>query len=411
MIRNILKYGYFILCVSVFFSVEQKWYTIKVETPLEWLIAIFNITLLLYAWRNRFSIPVHKPLFLSLIALCAGIIISVLDSQVLWHSVKGAIVWISYVFAFAGGFWILNFNETEKKQLLWVCGVAYGILLLYSFVHYFVIGIEYHNSYKIALPFANGHTLLIAMAFPLWIYLANTCIKNPRQNLYLTLFFVFYTVMIYLSYSRFYWVLATLLILFISMRYHLIRTIITGTIMVIVMYIVYLKVGEYRMKKQAWLNPKDGTSLYIQIESILVMRANESNPERFNRWSVAKLMFSQNLWTGIGINTFPERYSIYLHKIPGEKLAETTRKYDYMNAHSLYIGTMAEQGIFGLLALFFFIGVWVYHWKKLGFLARLIFINYLLLGIIEDFTLLVDIIPCFWLCIAWGSKEIMEKYK
>lgn len=411
MLRTFLKYGYFVLCVCVFFSVEQKFYGIKVETPLEWLIAVFNIALLVYAWKNRFSISVHKPLFLSLGALWTAIIISVIDSQVVWHSIKGAIVWISYVVAFGGGFWILNFDEKEKKQLLMVCGISYGVLLWYSFVHYLVIGIGYHNSYKMALPFANGHTLLIAMAFPLWIYLANICLKNPRKNVYLTLFFVFYTVMIYLSYSRFYWVFATLLAGVIFL-YHYPKwikfAVISSVVFVITAYFAYIKISEYRNKNQLWSDPKDHTSVFVQLESIFVLSKNESNAERKNRWNAAKMMFFENMLSGIGINTFPERYYIYLDKIPKDKVAETTRKNDYMNAHNVYIGTMAEQGIFGLVTLFFFIGIWLYYWKKLGFLARLIFIHYLFLGVIEDFTLLADIIPCFWLCVAWSIKNLQN---
>jgi O-antigen ligase len=409
MFRNILKYGYFILCISVFFSIEQKLYRIKLETPLEWFIPIFNVSLLLYGLKNRFAVKINKWFFVSLSALAIAVIASIINSEVILHSVKGAVVWISYFFAFAGGFWILNFDEKEKKHLLWVCGVSYGILLLYSFVRYLVIGIEYHNSYKMALPLANGHTLLIAMAFPIWIYFANICIKNPRKNVYLILFFVFYTSIVYLSYSRFYWVFATLLIGIIFL-YHYPKwikpVIISGMILSISVYIAYIKISEYRNKNQVWLDPKDHTSLFVQIESVFVLSKNESNAERINRWNASLIMFSQNIWTGVGINTFPERYYTYLDKIPKDKLKETTRKDDYMNAHNLYIGTMAEEGILGLLALLFFTTLWVYYWKKLGFLAKLIFAHYVFLGLIEDFTLLVDIIPCFWVCVAWGIKNL-----
>lgn len=409
MFREILKYSYFILCISVFFAVEQKVFEVKLETPLEWIIPLFNVGLVFYVWKNRFSMQINKVYFISVVGLFISVIASVVSSEIFIHSVKGAVVWISYFFAFAGGFWVLNFDEKEKKQLLLVCGVSYGILLLYSFIHYLIIGIKYHNSYKMALPFANGHTLLIAMAFPLWIYLANICIKNPRKNVYLTLFFVFYTGIIYLSYSRFYWVFATLLIGIIFL-YHYPRwiklTLVLSVILVVVAYLAYIKISEYRNKNQVWLDPKDHTNVFVQIESIFLLSKNESNTERFNRWNAAKMMFLENIWMGIGINTFPERYYVYLDKVERVKIAETTRKNNYMNAHNVYIGTMAEQGIFGLIALFFFIGLWLYHWKKLGFLAKLVFLNYAFFGMIEDFTLLVDIVPCFWLCVGWGVKNL-----
>lgn len=406
MFRKILKYAYFILCISVLFAVEQKVWTIKLETPTEWIIPFFNIALFIYAWRNRSTLNIKKTYLFAFILLALAIFISVLNSEIKTYSVKGAILWINYVFAFVGGFWILNFDNTEKQQFILVCTAAYSILLLYTFFHYVYIGIEYHNSYKMALPFANGHTLLIAMAFPLWIYLLNYAIKT--KNKYATLFILFYTLVLYLSFSRFYWIIATLIAGIIFLFHYpkwIKATVITSIIVCFCAYIAYIKISEYRNKRQVWLDPKDHTSIFVQIESIFVMSKNESNMERFNRWHASKRMFSENIWTGVGINTFPELYYTYLDKINSVK---TTRKEDYMNAHNLYIGTMAEQGIVGMLSVLFFIGIWAYHWKKLTFIAKLIVIHYLLLGIIEDFTLLTDIIPCFWICVAWGMKDVQH---
>jgi len=411
MFRSILKYSYFILCVSALFAIEQKVFSIQLETPTEWIIPVFNVLLLVYAWKNRTYLPIKKLFVLSIAGLGLSILLSIPNSEVLEHSIKGTLVWISYLIAFGGGFWVLNFNQKEKQQFLIICGVGYGVLLLYSFIHYLIIGIRYHNSYKMALPFANGHTLLIAMAFPLWIYLTNTWIQNPQKKWHLILLWGFYTFVIYLSYSRFYWVMTTLITVIVFLNYYrkwIKITLVAGVIFSVTAYIAYIKIKEYRDKHQVWLDPKDHASVFVQIESIFVLSKNESTSERSNRWKVAKMMFFQSMWTGIGINTFPERYYQYLEKIPQNNIKNTTRYKDYMNAHNLYIGTMAEQGILGLFALLFFIGVWFYYWRKLHFVAKLIFVHYLLFGIIEDFTLLVDIIPCFWVCVTWGIRNLQE---
>lgn len=411
MFRQILKYSYFSLCISVFFAVEQKVFGIKLETPLEWIIPFFNIALMVYLWKNRSFFYINKVYTIVFSILAIAVLASVLNSEAKEHSLKGAVVWLSYLFAFAGGFWVLNFNKKERQQLLVYCGSAYGILLLYSFLRYLIIGINYHNSYKMALPFANGHTLLIAMAFPLWIYLMDTYIRSPKQNKYLILFLVFYTAVIYLSYSRFYWFITTLMASIVFLYYYpkwIKPVFILSIILSVTAYFAYVKISEYRDKRQIWSDPKDHTSLFVQIESIFVLSKNESNTERANRWKAAKLMFLQNITTGTGINTFPERYYVYRDKLPQEQIADTTRKDDYMNAHNLYIGTMAEQGVLGLVGIFSFIGMWIFHWKKMPFTARLIFMHYLLLGIIEDFTLLIDIIPCFWVCIAWGMRNLQN---
>ncbi|MCS7077079.1 MAG: O-antigen ligase family protein, partial [Bacteroidia bacterium] len=323
----------------------------------------------------------------------------------------GILLWVNYVFTFAGGIVILNFSPKESKNLLLWCGISYGALLLYAFIHYVMIGINYHHSYQMALPFANGHTLLIAMAFPLWLYIANLCIKDPAQNKYLTTFWIFYTVIIYLSYSRFYWVFATLCMIIVFLFHYpknIKLTLFGITLCGIIAYFVYLKISEYRNKHQVWLDPRDHTSVFVQIESIFIRSRNESNGERINRWQAAKLMFGESKWTGIGINTFSQRYFFYRDKIERSKIEKTTRINDYMNAHNLYIGTMAEQGMMGIIALLGFILSCVYYLRRWGFVGILIFLHYLLLGVIEDFTLLTDIIPCFWICVGWGICKTLK---
>lgn len=412
MFRNLLIYLYFFMCVSVFFAIEQTILGIKLEIPLEWIIPIFNFGLILYTWKNRSTLTKIKKIYLVALFLFAiSLVFSTLTSEIVQYSIKGTVLWFSYAFAFAGGFWILNLDTKEKQKFLILCATSYSILLLYSLVHYLIIGIRYHNSYKMALPFVNGHTLLIAMAFPLWIHCFNAWIKKPNKNMFIVSFLILYTVTIYLSYSRFYWVITTVSMILIFL-YHYPKwikvIIIAGIIFSIIAYAAYLKISEYRDKNQVWLDPKDHTTLFVQIESIFVLGKNESNYERKNRWKASMLMFSENIWTGIGINTFPERYAYYLAKIPENKIHITTRTNVYMNAHNVYLGTMAEQGILGLISLSFFIGIWIYYFKKLSFVVKLIFVHYLLLGVIEDFTLLVDIIPCFWVCVSWGIKNLQE---
>ncbi|MCS7078054.1 MAG: O-antigen ligase family protein [Bacteroidia bacterium] len=398
------------LCTAVLFSIEAKLGFIKIETPLEWLIPPFNIFLAIYVWQNRkrFTSYFKHPVILGTIALGVSMTISALHSEVPTHSFKGLLLWFNYVFAFLIGFIAIDFTTKEQKNFLLWCGISYGILLIYAFANYLKIGINYHHSYKMALPFANGHTLLIAMAFPLWLYITSICIKKPIQDKSLTLFWVFYTLVIYLSYSRFYWVFATFCIIAIFLYYYprwLKVTLLSILLLCIGVYIAYIKISEYRNKHQVWLDPKDHTTAFVQIESIFVLSKNESNLERKNRWKAAKLMFEENTWTGIGINTFPERYNAYRDKLEQDKIARTTRYNDYMNAHSLYIGTMSEQGIIGIIALLGFMISCLYFLRKWTIVGILIFVHYVLLGVIEDFTLLVEIIPCFWICVAYAIKQ------
>ncbi len=96
------------------------------------------------------------------------------------------------------------------------------------------------------------------------------------------------------------------------------------------------------------------------------------------------------------------------------ELEETYREYDKMNAHQLFLGWLAEMGLLGLLAglalwALALRAIWFLRGQPPFFFACLVFFNFLLLGLIEDYTLDEDIMPLFWLWLAWlgqaGKRE------
>lgn len=335
-----------------------------------------------------------------LMGIASGV--SILDACIPMAALKAWIIWVNYCLAFWGSFIVLDFTDKELKTFFKIYSVAYTTLLVYAFSKYLMIGIHYQNSYIMAKPFATGHTLLIAMGFPLWLYLAHRIFKKIANPLQITLF-VAYSIFILISYSRFYWVFAPLFTGLFAYFYwveHRKKIIWFALIFALFGGTAFYMIKEKRDREQAWLDPEDHNSSFAQLQSIFDVKENESNRERFNRWKVGMEMIKSNVWTGVGLNNYAEMFPTFSQNI---FLKRTTRSELKMNAHQWYLGSLYEQGLLGFLALIGFIWAWTRQGKKHSFLAWMIAIHYLALGMIEDFMLLAETVPLFWMCVGLSS--------
>lgn len=407
--RYFLVFLFHLLLASVPFSIEYEG-KIHVELPIETLIGSYNIMLIIYLIQNRNIINWKNPILWGVFALFFGAVFSFSAAILPLVTLKALIVWSNYCMAFYGSWLILQFNNKEKKQLLKTVSISYGLLMLYAFVQYLHLGIHYQNSYMMARPFANGHTLLIAMGFPLWLLLSNKVIMLKAKHWEYGLW-LFYTAFIYLSYSRFYWVIVIVMFSCMMLKHWKkiqIPFLIGSIALVTLGYFSYNYIKEERDRTQAWLHPDDHNSAFVQLESIFKMSKNESNIERINRWKIGLAMYYEQPFSGIGLNNYSETYTQFDDSL---SLKSTTRNSDKMNAHQWYLGVLAEQGIIGVCCLLLFLGIWANSYRKhFHFISFLCFIHYLCFGIIEDFLLNPEVVPAFWLCLGWQNDFFMQQH-
>jgi O-antigen ligase len=97
-------------------------------------------------------------------------------------------------------------------------------------------------------------------------------------------------------------------------------------------------------------NEQDSSTDFVEhIKSIYNISSDASNLERINRWQAAIRMFDERPFLGWGPGTYQFLYAPFQRS--KEKTIISTNAGDLGNAHSEYIGPMAEQGIFGLLTV------------------------------------------------------------
>ena len=97
-------------------------------------------------------------------------------------------------------------------------------------------------------------------------------------------------------------------------------------------------------------NQQDSSTNFVEhITSIYNISSDASNLERINRWQAALRMFNERPFLGWGPGTYQFLYAPFQRS--KEKTIISTNAGDMGNAHSEYIGPMAEQGIFGLFSV------------------------------------------------------------
>jgi O-antigen ligase len=84
------------------------------------------------------------------------------------------------------------------------------------------------------------------------------------------------------------------------------------------------------------------------VQSIYNISTDASNTERINRWHSALRMFNERPVFGWGPNTYMFEYSSF--QLSNEMTIISVRGGTQGNAHSEYIGPLAEEGVLGMVS-------------------------------------------------------------
>ena len=146
------------------------------------------------------------------------------------------------------------------------------------------------------------------------------------------------------------------------------------------------------------------------LRSISNITTDASNMERINRWKSALRMFRERPLLGWGPGTYQFGYAPF--QMADEKTIISTTYGEGGNAHSEYLGSLAESGIPGmllyltLLLLVFFKAIKAYYnardsWSRMVILAMMAgLMTYVVHGALNNFLDTDKISALFWGMIA-----------
>jgi putative inorganic carbon (HCO3(-)) transporter len=355
------------------FRFEMIYYFIVFATPLsialEWLLpeASFNLSLpsepllalmlLILVFKllssNLFDKRIFShPITIAVLIYLGWMLITTITSSMPMVSLKHffAKVWFVFPLYF---FPIVLFKKRmniHKFFILYI--IPLSIVIVYTINKHLSFGLfDKKAAHLVMRPFYNDHTsygAILAMYLPVLIGLILLFRKQLlKRTIFLGLLGLF-TVATVLSYTRAAWISvlgALLLLLLLSLKIKLRTILLLAGLVISILFTFRLEIIDKLDKNQQ----DSSTELSEHVESISNIATDASNLERINRWNSALKMFKEKPILGWGPGTYMFQYAPF--QMADDKTIISTNFGDWGNAHSEYIGPLAEQGVPGLITV------------------------------------------------------------
>ena len=238
-----------------------------------------------------------------------------------------------------------NIKNTQKFLLLYLFPL-FGVIM-YTVIRHATFGFEKDAGHWVMEPFYKDHTsygAVLAMYMPVLVALLFKKKMSPLLRALLMIGFVILTSGVILSYTRAAWVsLVAVAALGVLMWMGVkLRTLI-GTLVVLIGFVAFAQDDLVILLEK---NKQDSSDdLAEHVESISNVSSDASNLERLNRWNSALAMFKERPIVGWGPGTYQFIYAPF--QSSQDLTIISTNNADGGNAHSEYLGPLAEQGVMG----------------------------------------------------------------
>lgn len=335
-------------------------------------------------------------------------------------SVTSTMPLVSFKYLLAHTWFIVSFYFLavyvfrKKKNMFrfcWMYIISFTIVIMYTVSQHASFGLNKKTVYFAMKPFYNDHTIYgaaLAMFIPILVGMAIYYYRkgNLLKNIVLWLLTVLYTFGVVFSYTRATWIsLAGALVVFLLILVFRIRfgALLGGAFLVAGIFVAFQNQLMIKLEK----NKQDSSvDLAKHLQSIPNIASDASNLERINRWHSAIRMFREKPVFGFGPGTYMFQYAPYQKWY--EKTIISTNFGILGNAHSEYIGPLAESGLLGTLSvlaimvLTFFTGMRVYYRtssfkiKVLALSPLLGLLTYYIHGLMNNFLDTDKISAPFW---------------
>ena len=163
---------------------------------------------------------------------------------------------------------------------------------------------------------------------------------------------------LYFSYTRGAWLsvfVAVMVWLFIKYKVKFKYLLVLG---IIVLSTIYFSWDQIQMELARNKAEHTTTAFDERLQSATNVTSDASNLERLNRWNAAWEMYKKKPVFGFGPGTYAFEYAPY--QDPDMLTIISTNFGNAGNAHSEFLGPMAEMGTFGILAMVLFVAALFY---------------------------------------------------
>ncbi len=287
-------------------------------------------------------------------------------------SMKFFISKLAYVLSFyVLGFVVLKDAPFKQMQrLFYLYAIPLALVIIYTLVRHTLHAYDEKAAHWVMQPFFKDHTIYGAIvAFICPFVLLHFFKKKDHflAHFVAFLFLLIYTFGIIFSYTRAAWISllgAFGLYIILKLKVKPVVLFLGGCALAL---LLLMNASEIQMSLEK--NKQDSSDDLVEhVQSISNVASDASNLERLNRWNAALKMFAQRPVFGFGPGTYMFEYAPF--QSSRDLTIISTNFGDAGNAHSEYLGPLAEMGLVGMLLMIafvvyaFILGFRNYHFYK-----------------------------------------------
>ncbi len=320
---------------------------------------------------------IYHPVTIAIVLNLVWIFITSLTSSMPVVSFKFLLARLWFVVCFYFLATSLFKKITNYKVFFFAYLIPLSGVIIYAIIRLAGYNFEEKPAHWVMEPFYKDHTsygAILAMYFPI-ILLFSGRSYTPVYKIFSYVLLGLFTLGIVLSYTRAAWVsLIGAFVLYLIYKFRIkfsVLALITG-----VFGIMLLLSWDSLVMNLERNNQDSSDNISEHVESISNVSTDASNLERLNRWSSAWRMFQERPIFGWGPGTYVFQYAPF--QLSNETTIISTNAGENGNAHSEYIGPLAESGILGSLSFLLIIlavyyrGSITYHQLPKGELKSLL---------------------------------------
>lgn len=315
--------------------------------PTEPILVTLLVLTILKSVHDRFfdrDLLVH-PIFWALLFYLFWLVITTISSEMPIVSIKYVLVrfWFITVFFYVSYILFLR-SEANFKRFFSLFLIGLSVVVLISLNKQIARGLfDKYVAHGSCNPFFTDHTsygATLAFVIPVIMgYLALS--RTLKTKVFLSILAIFFIAALILSYTRAAWlslIVGGMVWVLWYLRIRL-RTVVFAIALSISAVLVFQE------EISRWLNYNQTDSsgnLREHLHSVTNIKTDDSNVERINRWTSAIRMFRERPIFGWGPGTYMFKYAPY--QASYLKTLESSNLGTKGNAHSEYLGLLAESG-------------------------------------------------------------------
>ena len=333
-------------------NIEEFTKSFGLFIPSEPLLFGLMLILLFFQFKTPFvdnQIWKH-PIIISVLVFISWMFVTAITSSHVLVSFKFILskLWFIIPILFFG----THFFKKKKNQnwFLRLFIIATSCTIIYTLIHHSMYDFGEKAGHWVMSPFFKDHTIygaIIAMIIPLLLAWYFSEKHAPLIQISLIGIIIIVFLGLYFSYTRAAWLSIAIAIIVGLIIHFKVNFKILLFLSSVACIFLFFQWDTIQMELARNTHEHTTEAFDERIQSAANVTTDASNLERINRWNCAFSMFQQRPVFGYGPGTYAFEYAPFQE---AKNLTIISTNFgDMGNAHSEYLGALAEMGLIGLL--------------------------------------------------------------